>query len=275
MEISICPPRVPQPPAETLQCFPFLKLSAEIRNQIYLDVIGPEVPRPQRLEQCPRRSSFKVLVETLSFWPDRKFNTAFFVLNRQIHQEFFHTLWKVLSVEWKLDNFDLDLKELALFTSMERLRRCKLILTSRLHFSSECKARPLVRSRYGDATAYELDVELTVFGLAHKLNRMPHPDEIDLEYDESMYGDDYFVRYRDGSLVRFDGSDLKTSFGTELRGMKKIQISGNLCDECSSLLASAMKRPKEALPEAYRLEPEKCIPRETLPQWNDKARVWI
>lgn len=253
---------------------PFLKLSAEIRNQIYLDVIGPEVPRPQTYEQCPRRSGAKILIQT-KFWPDRRFNIAFFVLNRQIHREFFHILWKVLRLEWKVDSFDLDLEELALFTSMKRLRRCKLILDSRPAFSSELLARPVIRPRYGDATAYELDVELIVFGLAHKLNRMPHLEEIHLHYEESQFDDNYFVRYQDGSLVRFAGSDLTVVFGTELRGIKKTKISGSLCDECSALLASAIECPKEALPDAYMAQTEKCIPRTTLPQWNDKARGWV
>ncbi|KAL8723093.1 MAG: hypothetical protein Q9225_000564 [Loekoesia sp. 1 TL-2023] len=247
------------PPSPEEKIFPFLKLSAEIRNQIYLDIIGPEVPRP---------------VDT-KFWPDRRFNTAFFVLNHQIHREFFHILWKVLSVEWKFDSFDLNLKELALFTSMKRLRRCKLMLDSRPAFSSELLARPVIRPRYGDATAYELDVELTVFGVAHKLNNMPHLEEIHLHYEESQFDDDYFVRYQDGSLIRFAGSDLIIVFATELSGIKKVQISGILCDECSALLASAIKRPKEALPDAYMVQPEKCIPRKTLPQWNDKARGWV
>lgn len=215
----------PRPPTIHKKTFPFLRLSAEIRNQIYLDIIGPQLPRPQRLEQCPHRSWFQILVEE-KFWPDRTFNTAFFVLNHQIHHEFSHILWKVLSVEWKVDNFDLNLRELSFFTSMTRLQRCKLILNSGPGLSTELGARPVFRSWYGrrDATAFELDVELTVFGLAHKLSRMPHLDEIYVEYDETESGfdQDYFVRYCDGSLIHFTGPDLKFVLGDDLRAMKNL-----------------------------------------------------
>ncbi|KAL9598263.1 MAG: hypothetical protein Q9219_004622 [cf. Caloplaca sp. 3 TL-2023] len=255
--------------------FPFLKLSAELRNQIYLDIIGPSIPRPSREEQHPQYSWLKLTIEA-TFWPDRQFNAAFFVLNRQIYQEFAHTLWKVLNLEWRIKTFDLNPKELALFTSMKRLQRCTLIFDSTPFLSPELLSRPTFKTRYGNATAHELDIELTIFGLAHKLNRMSCLDEIHLEYgEESNCNEDYFVRYRDGSLLRLQGSDLRTVFGNELRGMKKVKISGTLCDECSALFASAMERPKEVLSEFYLVEPEKCIPRASLPQWDDKVRRWV
>ncbi|KAI4187043.1 MAG: hypothetical protein L6R41_003069 [Letrouitia leprolyta] len=277
MKTSISSPWAPSPPEDKI--FPFLRLSAEIRNQIYMNVIGPKVPRPLGWhEQCPERSWAKILVGEKKFWPDRKFNEAFFLLNHQIHREFFHILWKVLSVEWKLDHFDLDLRELALFSSMTRLQRCKLILSS--YMESKLEARPPNRWHWfsrRDLTLFDLDAELTVFGLAHKLSRMLYLDEIHIEYDESESGfdADYFIRYQDGSITHFTGLDLKTVFGNDLRGKKNVRVSGNLCDECAAAFTSAMVISNETLPDTYRVEPEKCIPRGTIPQWSDEVRGWI
>ncbi|KAL8841642.1 MAG: hypothetical protein Q9170_000856 [Blastenia crenularia] len=275
MNITNCPEQGPQPPA-TLpgaspaeptslpapleeKIFPFCKLSGEIRNQIYTDIIGPKVPRPKIFKEIKWR---EVNVGP-RFWPDRKFNTAIFLLSRRTHQEFMHVLWDILGVEWEVDDSKLDQKDVRLFTSMRLLQRCKIIIDT-------YKFGPVYLG--GD-----WDVELTVFGLAHKINRMPHLEQIHLEYieDEDSYTDHYFVRFQDHSVQHYYGSDLKTVFGTELRGMKKVEISGSLCDECSALLASAMERSKEVLPQHPGTEPEKCIPRATLPQWNDKVRGWV
>ncbi|KAL8642414.1 MAG: hypothetical protein Q9228_000882 [Teloschistes exilis] len=163
-------------PLETF--FPFFQLSGEIRNQIYLDILGPQLPRP-------------------------------------IPEE--------------------------------------------------------------PAGVSATDVELTTFGLGHRLSRMSHLKQMHLEYHESedSWEDGYWVRYRDGSLVRHTGNDLKTVFSDDLRGMKLVHVSGTLCDECAALVASAIERPREILPEEYQQEPEKCIPRATVPLWEDKSRRWV
>lgn len=278
---------VPKPPPDPIvaqapleeKIFPFLNLSGEIRNQIYLDIIGAEVPRVGRSHSNPCGVENE---DGGKFRPVRTFNTALFVVNHQINQEFSDVLWNVLSVEWAVCSYELDKEELRLFTSMKRLQRCKLIIDTQKIRRPTWTYRDrsldgLWSTRVRDTTAEGLDIERTVFGLAHKLNRMPQLKEVHLEYGEheDSYDESYWVRFRDGSLYRYDAADLKAVFGTELRGMKKVQISGSLCDECAALFASTFVRPKETLPEAYMQEPEKCIPRHTVPQWNDKIRGWV
>ncbi|KAL8765807.1 MAG: hypothetical protein Q9209_007211 [Squamulea sp. 1 TL-2023] len=243
--------------------FPFLELSGEIRNQIYLDIVGPKLPRPLYCEEY--------------FRPDRRFNTAFFTLNRQVSREFSDILWNVLSVEWKNNKFELNREDVARFTSMKRLQRCKLILELQFTFRYPSTERAAHDHTRRNLTTEAMPVECTVFGLGHKLNRMPHLKEIHLEY-EGYDGDfdiDYFLWYRDGSLIRWSGDDLMTVFADNLRGMKKVQVSGTLCCECAALVATAMERPKEVLSEFHATEPDKCLPRSTVPQWCDKARGWI
>ncbi|KAI4122231.1 MAG: hypothetical protein LQ338_005937 [Usnochroma carphineum] len=277
--------------------FPFLKLSGETRNQIYLDIIGPEMPRLRNLDKSPHAVD---VLGRKKFRPLRKFDTALFVLNHQTNQEFSDILWNVLSVEWKVDSYKLDEEELRLFTSMRRLQRCELILDTRAIFFSSMVLRPrrnldwhstVPASHCGsdwlsvngwsinarDMTGWALDVELTVFGLAHRLNRMTQLQQIHLDYCEYMdsYYNSYFVRFRDGSLLRYTGADVRAVLSTELRGMKKVEISGSLCDECAALFASAIEGPKEPLPEVYMQDPETCIPRHTTPQWDDKNRGWV
>lgn len=101
-----------------------------------------------------------------------------------------------------------------------------------------------------DITGWGLDVDLAVFGLAHKLNRMPQLQEIHLEYRETeeSYHDRFSVNFGDGSLRCYAGPDLEAVFSTNLSGMKQVGISGTLCDECGALLASAMERPKGIVP---------------------------
>ncbi|KAL8671738.1 MAG: hypothetical protein Q9168_003760 [Polycauliona sp. 1 TL-2023] len=260
--------------------FPFLNLSGEVRNQIYLDIIGPKVPRPSG--QCNAQHKTSLAIE---FWPDRKFNTAFFYLNRQIHREFSDILWNTLGVEWQNNYFELDKKDSAKFMSMKRLQRCKLILG----FQPWCEPRPRppseIENRLPNSCYYARRpimtktraVELTVFGLAHKMNRMTELRELHLQYSgyEVDFEMDYFVGYRDGSIVRWSGDDLVIVFGNDLRGMKEVTISGTLCDECAALLASAMERPKEVLLDLDAEEPDKCVPRFTVPRWSDKQRGWI
>lgn len=248
--------------------FPCLKLSGEVRNQIYRDVIGPKLPRPVSV-YCEHKWEYTFVGK--DFWPDRRFNTALFFLNRQINREFSDILWNILGLEWNSDHFKLDRDDVARFVSMKRLQRCKLILDLRQCWTFECHftCHPF--------TIVPMDVELTVFGLAHKLNQMPHLREVHLEYNQSdgAFDEDFFLRYRDGSLIRYSGHDLKTVFADDLRGMKKVQMSGTLCGECAALVASAMERPKEVLSDLHAKEPDRCIPRHTLPQWSDKHRGWI
>ncbi|KAI4281171.1 MAG: hypothetical protein L6R38_003911 [Xanthoria sp. 2 TBL-2021] len=254
--------------------FPFLRLSGEVRNQIYGDIIGPKLPRPFSV-YCEQKREYKSVGD---FWPDRKFNTAFFFLNRQINREFSDILWNILVVEWKNDHFELDKHDVVRFVSMKRLQRCKLILELRQNWRPSQISRPIsyYYTRH-PITAMTMEVELTVFRLAHKLNQMPHLREVHLEYNESdgAFHRDFFLRYRDGSLIRWSGDDLKTVFSDDLRGMKKVQMSGTLCSECATLLASAMERPKEFLSDLHAKEPDRCISRNTLPQWSDKHRGWI
>ncbi|KAI4104540.1 MAG: hypothetical protein LQ339_003843 [Xanthoria mediterranea] len=255
--------------------FPFLKLSGEVRNQIYRDIIGPKLPRPVSV-YCEQKWEYTSVGE--DFWPDRRFNTALFFLNRQINREFSDILWDILGVEWNNDHFKLDRDNVARFVSMKRLQRCKLILGLRHDYCRPSRTGPPI-SCY-DArhlfAALSMDIELTVFGLAHKLNQMPHLKEVHLEYNESDgdFDEDFFLRYRDGSLIRYSGDDLKTVFADDLRGMK-VQMSGTLCGECAALVASAMERPKEVLSDLHAQEPDRCIPIHTLPQWSDKHRGWI
>ncbi|KAL8677259.1 MAG: hypothetical protein Q9186_006295 [Xanthomendoza sp. 1 TL-2023] len=254
--------------------FPFLQLSGEIRNQIYLDIIGPKLQRPTPLQDGWKKDSR----DDLELWPDRRFNPALFFLNRQINREFSDILWNTLSVEWRNDCFELDKDDVARFTSMKRLQRCTIILSLSWQRRITEPVGGLWYSYFrGNDTSEAMDVELTVFGLAHKLNKMPNLKEIHLEYKENDgdFINNYFLRYQDGSLVRWSGDDLKTVFGNDLRGMKTVQLSGTLCCECAALFISAMERPKEKLLELYGNEPDKCFPRLTVPQWSDKARGWI
>ncbi|KAL8855114.1 MAG: hypothetical protein Q9221_000020 [Calogaya cf. arnoldii] len=241
--------------------FPFLKLSGEVRNQIYRDIIGLKLPRPLSI-YCEQKREYKSVL----LWPDRRFNTAFFFLNRRINREFSDMLWDILGVEWKNDDFELNKKDVARFLSMKRLQRCKLIVE--LHRMWR-PWRPFMDQ--------SMEVEDNVFGLAHKLNRMPHLREIHLAYNESdgAFDDDFYVEYRDGSLIRWSGDDLKTVFVDDLRGMKKVQISGTVCCECTAMFASAMERPKEMLSDLNAKESDSCFPRRTVPQWSDKQRGWI
>lgn len=280
------PIRNPKPPPDSPskgKIFPFLRLSGEIRNQIYLDIIGPEVSQPRKIHKNAYGEEYEVGGR---FWPIRVFNTAVFVINRQINKEFSDVLWNTLSVEWRLYSYELDKEHLRLFTSMKRLQRCKLITSTEALDKSTfmwCPSQDRIlphewSKRVRDTTAITLDIDLTVFGLAHKLNRMPQLKEIHIEYweEENIFADEsYWVRFRDGSLDRYVSTDLKDVFAAELRGMTKAQTSGTLCDECAALFASAMERPKEKLPEFYTQEPERCIPRDTVPQWNDKIRGWV
>ncbi|KAI4207168.1 MAG: hypothetical protein LQ346_000746 [Caloplaca aetnensis] len=277
-------PIVAQPYPKRM-AFPFLRLSGEIRNQIYLDIIGPEIPRTRKF----RKTAYGVEHEFgPKFWPMRRFSMALLIVNRQIHGEFSDIVWDVLSVEWRLSSFELDKDDLRLFTSMKRLQRCKLIISIDEILRSTYIDRHGDRNqslddewseRARDSTASGKDIELTIFGLAYKLNRMPQLKEIHIEYweGEGAYDDEesYWVLLRDGSLHRYVEANLIDVFGTELRGMTKVQISGTLCDECAALFASAMERPKEVLPDVYMQEPERCIPRDTVPQWNDKIRGWV
>ncbi|KAI4240440.1 MAG: hypothetical protein L6R40_005151 [Gallowayella cf. fulva] len=242
--------------------FPFLRLSGEIRNQIYLNIIGPKLPRPLTIFKDGRNYS----THDPDLWPDRNFNTALFFLNRQINREFSDVLWNTLGVVWKNDCFELDMDDVARFTSMKSLQRCKLILDVHVHW----KPPPRV-------TVDAIDVELTIFGLAQKLSRMSYLREIHLEFQERDcdYDHGYFLRYRDESLIRWSIDDLKTVFGNDLRGMKKVQLSGIHCSGCAADCASGMERPREELSESDAKEPERCIPRLTNPQWSDKARGWI
>ena len=287
MKTSTYPCEEPKLPTEALEAasetltqvipddkiFPFLKLSAELRNHIYLDILGPVVPRPPHPSitgPIVLKPSRTVIEKNL--WPNRKFNTALFVLNRQIHHEFTHILWKVLDVEWTLNGYHLHPTDVRLFTSIKYLQRCKLIISiDALRYANTIHG---ITDDY--LTSPVPDIEETVFGLPHKLNRMLHLEQIHIEYheDEDSYEGDYWVRSPDDSLLRYVGADLKTVFGIELRGVKKVRISGSLCDECSALLSSAIQRPKDTLPEVYRAELEQRIPRTTLPQWSDKVRGW-
>ncbi|KAL9001344.1 MAG: hypothetical protein Q9169_000235 [Polycauliona sp. 2 TL-2023] len=231
---------------------------------------------PYRASNTPGQGEKTANVD---FWPDRKFNTAFFFLNRQINREFSDILWNNLGVEWNNDYFELDKDDVARFVSMKRLQRCKLILKLwNMWRPSEEINRP---SSYYDSlhpsVADTAEVKRTVFGLADKLNRMPYLREVHLHYSgsEGDFYKGYFVSYRDGSIVRWSADDLVTVFGNDLRGMKKVQISGTLCCECAALLASAMERPKEALSDLAAKEPERCHPRFTVPEWSDKHRGWI
>ncbi|KAL8908064.1 MAG: hypothetical protein Q9207_001043 [Kuettlingeria erythrocarpa] len=277
-------PIVAQPPPKG-KTFPFLKLSGEIRNQIYLDIIGPERPRTRKFHKLAYGGEYEVGGK---FWPMRRFSMALLLVNRQIHEEFSDIVWDVQSVEWRLPSYELDKDDLRLFTSMKRLQRCKLIIsTDEVHRSTYIALyRDQNQSlddewseRVRDSTASGRDIEFTIFGLAYKLNRMPQLKEIHIEYweGERAYDDkqSYWVHLRDGSLHRYVGASLRDVFGTELRGMTKVQISGTLCDKCAALFASAMERPKEVLPDVYRQEPERSIPRNTVPQWNDKIRAWL
>ena len=248
--------------------FPFLKLSGEVRNQIYCDIIGPKLPRP-----IP-----PFCTQNVHFWPDRNFNTALFFLNRQISREFSDTLWNNLGVEWKNDHLVLNKDDVARFESMKRLQRCKLIIEVRDFWRPSAMNPP--NSYYyarHPIIARSIEIELTVFGLAHKLNQMPHLRYLHLEYHESIqdFEEDVFLKYRDGSLVRWSGDDVKTVFSEDLRGMKEVQMSGALCCECAALVASAMERPKEVLSDLHAREPDRCIPRRTTPEWGDKLRDWI
>ncbi|KAL8695146.1 MAG: hypothetical protein Q9218_000314 [Villophora microphyllina] len=248
--------------------FPFLRLSGELRNKIYLDILGPQLTRP-----LPQYGYY---TERL-FWLDRKFNKALFFVNKQISREFLDILWDTLGVEWHISSFELDPEESRRFFSMRYLQRCKLILYSspnHLYAPSSILDRPRILRDY---TAAAMDIELTTFGLGHRLSRMPYLKQIYLDFHEGedSWDDGYWVRYRDGSLVQYMGSDLKTIFSTDLRGIKLVQMSGNLCDECAALVASAIERPREILPYVYMQEPERCIPRTTTPQWEDHSRRWM
>lgn len=160
--------------------FPFLELSGEIRNQIYLGIIGPEIPRTRKFH----RGAFGIEYEVGGkFWPVRRFSMALLLVNRQIHEEFSDILWGTLSVEWKLSSYKLDKEDLRLFTSMKRLQRCKLIISmkelSQLTYIYDPRDRDrsldnVWSTRARDTTAGSLDIELTIFGLAYKLNRMPN-----------------------------------------------------------------------------------------------------
>ncbi|KAL9585709.1 MAG: hypothetical protein Q9212_001366 [Teloschistes hypoglaucus] len=248
--------------------FPFFQLPGEIRNKIYMDFLGPQLPRPIPEPGAGKEENF--------FWLDRQFNVALFLVSRQVSREFLDILWDNLGVEWHVDTFELDPKETLRFFSMKNLQRCKLIL--RLS-PSRIASRKLYIPSYDSYTSVDtaMDVELTTFGLGHRLSRMLHLKQLHLEYHESEdsweYG--YWVAYRDGSLVQHMGTDLKTVFSDDLRGMKLVHVSGSLCDECAALVASAIERPREILPEMYEQEPEKCIPRATVPVWEDKSRRWV
>ncbi|KAL8703008.1 MAG: hypothetical protein Q9201_003824 [Fulgogasparrea decipioides] len=262
--------------------FPFLRLSGETRNQIYLEILGPKLPRPPPPPPLPlgtwsRPSGSRDLERY--FWLDRKFNTALFLLNRQISREFMDVMWDNLGVEWHVDSFELDPKDNRRLEAMNRLQRCKLVLHSHptYHwFPANSVTRQTPHSTY-DLTAWALDIELTVWGLGHKLNRMPHLKQVHIEYteEEDTWEDGYWLRFRDGSLVQFFGPELKTVLSTDLRGIKNVTVTGTLCDECAALVASAIERPKDILAEAYMQEPDKCIPRKTVPQWCNKTRGWI
>ncbi|KAI4105797.1 MAG: hypothetical protein L6R37_002544 [Teloschistes peruensis] len=255
-------------PQETF--FPFFQLSGEIRNQIYLDILGPQLPRPIPEEPAGGK-------EGEFFWIDRQFNVALFLVSKQISREFSDNLWDNLGVEWHIDTFVLDPEETLRFFSMKYLQRCKLILHSSPSFTYAASRRFDRRGNIYDITVSAIDVELTTFGLGHRLSRMSHLKQMHLEYHESedSWEDGYWVRYRDGSLVQHMGNDLKTVFSDGLRGIKLVHVSGTLCDECAALVASAIERPREILPEEYQQEPEKCIPRATVPLWEDKSRRWV
>lgn len=261
-------PEIATSPRE--EFFPFFRLSGEIRNQIYLESLGPQLPRP-----VPEPGAG---TEEKVFWLDRHVNVALFLVSRQVSREFSDILWDNLGVEWHVDTFELDPDEALRFFSMKYLQRCKLILRlspSRIRAASRRVYIPWYHSYTWVDNA--MDVELTTFGLGHRLSRMLHLKQIHLEYHESedSWEDGYWVQYRDGSVVQHTGSDLKTVFSDDLRGMKIVNVSGNLCDECAALLASAIERSREILLEVYTQEPEKCIPRATVPVWEDKSRRWV
>ncbi|KAL8734673.1 MAG: hypothetical protein Q9166_001329 [cf. Caloplaca sp. 2 TL-2023] len=164
------------------------------------------------------------------FWLDRSFNTALFSLDRQINRQFSDLLWNILGVEWKSDCFELDPAHVARFTSMKRLQRCTLILEiANLWLSYDYQgtgaaaARDLTNHSSRNLLTKAMHVELSIFGLAHKLNRMPHLREIRLECNqcEVSLQQDYFLRYQDGSLVRYPGDELKTVFSKRPQGPKE------------------------------------------------------
>ncbi|KAI4260174.1 MAG: hypothetical protein LQ352_000439 [Teloschistes flavicans] len=249
--------------------FPFLQLSGEIRNQIYLDILGPQLPSP-----LPGQSGCE---KQDLFWLDRQFNVALFLVSRQVSREFSDILWDNLGVEWHMNTFELDPKESRRFFSMKLLQRCKLILHSHPNFMYAASSTENRTRITGNSVFTAMDVELTTFGLGHRLSRMSHLKQMHLEYyeNEDSWSDGYWVRYRDDSLVQYMGTDLKTVFSNDVRGMKLVQVSGTLCNECAALVASAIERPREILPDVYKQEPEKCIPRATVPLWDNKGRRWV
>ncbi|KAL8737447.1 MAG: hypothetical protein Q9181_001663 [Wetmoreana brouardii] len=260
--------------------FPFLRLSGEIRNQIYLEILGPKLPKPppllSPLPRTWRRPSDSGDCERY-FWFDRKFNTALFLLNRQINQEFMDVMWNNLGVEWHVDTFELDPKDTSRLEAMNRLQRCKLILHSHptYHcFPAKSVMRQTPHSRY-DLTAWALDIELTVWGLGHKLNRMPHLKQVHVDYteEEDTWEDGYWLRFRDRSLVQFFGPELKTVLSTDLGGIKNVTVTGTLCDECAALVASAIERPKEKLAEAYMQESENVSQEKLFPNGATRPAV--
>ncbi|KAL8710395.1 MAG: hypothetical protein Q9220_004996 [cf. Caloplaca sp. 1 TL-2023] len=261
-------------PEEKVKPFPFLSLSGELRNQIYTYILGPRLPRPIPSE-APGDNTHEE-----HFWPDRKFNTALFLLNRQTNREFSDVLWNTLALEWNVDSFELQPDHLARLRCMQpRLQRCKVLLDLRSPYWKVFRPRrPLYNPTNRDITASALEIEKTIFGLGHLLNSsMPHLKEIHIEYleDKHTINDDYWLLYRNGAMVHWMGADLKVVVGEDLRGFKDVRIGGNLCEECTALVLSVIEQPKEARPDEWNEGPGVCFPKDTLPRWDQKIRDWV
>ncbi|KAL8953911.1 MAG: hypothetical protein Q9222_000285 [Ikaeria aurantiellina] len=258
--------------------FLFLSLSGELRNQIYKLIIGPKLPRPPTTPQLPNRDDSAN--EKNFFWPDRKFNTALFLLNRQTNREFSDVLWNTMTLEWNIDCFELRPDHLARLRCMApRLQRCNVILDLRKAWGSKLLLRPLYDPTGRDITASALEIERTIFGVGSLLNdSMPCLKEVNIEYleDTQSYDDDYWLVYRNGAMVRWLGSDLKLVVGADLRGFKSVRIGGNLCEECTALVLSVIDQPKEVRWEEWKGGSSgMCYPRDTLPRWDNKIRGWV
>ena len=231
--------------------FNFQALPGEIRNQIYLETLGPAWERQPLLDSCLRFSHTT--------------NTSMMYLNRKTREEFLDVLWDHLSVSLVIDQFMLPMDELKTLLSMTRLQKCSINIRA-LPFRREGLS---LRFRETDI----LDVEQTVFGLPHRLNRMPNLRQIDLNYSEEAADVpvSYWLRYCDGSFVQHLSTDIKDVFSQDLRGMKAAHVTGSLCDECAASVASSMKRPKEI----QTREPERCVPHLTTSKWSEKLRRWL
>ena len=244
----------------------FLALSGEIRNQIYLDILGPQLCRPDDDTPFYEQEKGYFDPKAKGFFIDHQFNRSILLVNRQVNREFSDVLWQHLRVDLLIETLRLDQKDMARLLSMPRLEQCTL----RIHLTHRWQ-HPDVHG--DDFDQRIVDIDLTVFSIAHKLSRMSRLNRVCVDYieDQDDYDDDHFLRYRDGSIIRRSYSDLKDFLGQDLRGIKNLQVTGTLCGECTALLVSAMECP----PEVYIQDPDYCFPTETTPEWSDKVRNWI